>query len=170
MVKRWQIRRAWRHWVTTHKALRRLFNPSLLDELEALIKVLESSHSGEVELVIEAHLPWGQALLGLTARQRAMAVFSNARVWDTEHNNGVLIYVLLADRAVEIVADRGFNALVTPEEWQAVCSSMQEAFSSNCWGEGLKVGLAGVSRLLERHYPVTDDGARNELPDRPILL
>jgi uncharacterized membrane protein len=169
MVKHLHLGRAWRHWLCTHARQRRLFTPALLDELQAHIQRLEASHAGELELVIEAHLPYGQALLGRSSRERALEIFSHARVWDTEHNNGVLLYVLLADRAVEIVADRGFNALVAAHEWQAVCTLIRSHFQHSRWREGLRLGLDALAGLINRHFPTTAT-ASHELPDRPILL
>jgi uncharacterized membrane protein len=164
-----QFKRAWRHWSTTQQDLKRRFTVALLDQVEELVKRLETQHSGEIEVVLEAHLHWWQALYGRSTRHRALELFSLLRTWDTEHNNGVLIYVCLADRAVEIVADRGFNEAVPQAQWAGVCEAMNNAFQRQEWASGLLQGVAAVGALINQHYPQYND-ARNELPDRPLIL
>jgi len=107
---------------------------------------------------------------GLSARERAVSVFSQLHIWDTEHNNGVLVYVLRADRAVEIIADRGINARVSPEEWQAVCRDVETHYRAGRFAEGSQVAIAGVAALLERHFPLLRAPPAEELPNQPILL
>jgi uncharacterized membrane protein len=112
-------------------------------------------------------------LNNITPRAHALEVFSHLRVWDTDDNNGVLIYVQLADRDVEIVADRGFRGLVSPAEWEAVCRLMEEHYRAGRFREGSIAGVEAIGTLLARHFPQTSDSgtrSRNQLPDRPTLL
>jgi len=108
-----------------------------------------------------------ELLRDLPPRERALQVFGELRVWDTANNNGVLIYVLLADHDVEIVADRGYSSRVGPEEWAAVCRNMETAFTQRDFERGAVQGVSEVSRLIARHFPALD---RNELPDKPVLI
>ena len=105
----------------------------------------------------------------MSARERALEVFSALKVWDTQHNNGVLIYLLLADRDVEIIADRGIHGRVGAQGWETICRDMERAFSEGRFEQGVLGGIERVSSLLESHFPSTYRG-RNELPDRPIVL
>jgi uncharacterized membrane protein len=159
-----------RHLFLTRAAVRRRFTDAVLDRIEAAVKAAEVAHCGEIEVVVETDLSWPAILAGQTSRQRALDVFAAARVWDTEENNGVLIYVLYADRAVEIVADRGFNGLVAPEEWAGVCRLMESEFRAGLWDRGAIAGVEGAARLLSRHFPGHPAGHGNELPDRPLVL
>jgi uncharacterized membrane protein len=119
---------------------------------------------------VEAGLPFSYLWKNLTPRDRAIAMFGKLRVWDTERNNGVLIYLLLADHAIEIVADRGLNAHVSPAEWQAIIDGMREAFRAGRFEEGLNAAVDAVDALLEKHFPVRDGEANiNELPNRPWI-
>jgi uncharacterized membrane protein len=108
-------------------------------------------------------------LRGLSAREHALDVFSALKVWDTEHNNGVLIYLLLADRDVEIVADRGIHGRVGADGWEAICREMEGAFRAGNFESGVLQGIGRVSEFLQAHFPKDHDGA-NELPDRPVVL
>lgn len=119
---------------------------------------------------MEGALHSAALLRGQTAGERAMEVFSLLRVWDTEHNNGVLIYVLLADRAVEIVADRGIHAKVGTQEWAKICHSMETAFAQGRYLEGMEAGIRAVTHCLAEHFPVRDGERAGELPDSPVLL
>jgi len=149
--------------------MRRCFPTSTLDAIEQAITRTEFAHSGEIRFAIEVALdPW-EALRGYTPRDRALEVFANLGVWDTAANNGVLIYVLLADHDVEIVADRGYNELVTAAAWAAVCATMRDAFSRGDYRTGAVAGVDSVGALIAPHFPVAP-GDRNELPNRPTLL
>ncbi len=158
-----------RHLFESRFVTRRRFMPVVLDRIEAAIAVAERAHCGELRVVVETDLDAWSILFGKSPRQRALEVFAHYGVWDTEQNNGVLIYVLLADRAVEIVADRGFNALVTPAEWAAVCRAMETEFRQDRWEHGTIAGVEAAARLLGRHFPGSGRQG-NELPDRPVLL
>ncbi len=157
-----------RHLFATHWYMHRLFPAESLDRLERTIAEVETGHSGEVRLVIESELDFASILAGKTAHVRAREVFGRFGVWDTESNNGVLIYLLLADRRVEIVADRGFRGLVTDAEWREVCARMEAEFRAGRFSDGAEAGIRAAGQLVARHFP--GDGGRNELPDRPVLI
>lgn len=165
-----------RHLITPDRAVRRAFPAASLVRIGAAIRASEARHTGEVRFAVEAALDWPDLVRGLSARARALEVFSELRVWDTEANNGVLIYLLLADRDVEIVADRGINARVGPGEWQAICERMEAAFREGRFEAGVLEGIEATSSLLARHFPERPDPAtpggraRNELPDAPAVL
>jgi uncharacterized membrane protein len=162
-------RRIARHLFMPEWAVGRAFPTASLAEVEAAIRESERRHSGEIRFAVEAALGMLGLLRGETARQRAIEVFSELCVWDTEANNGVLIYLLLADRDVEIVADRGLNGLVAAEEWEAICREMELDFRQGRFREGVLAGIAAVSGLLTRHFPPTGISF-DELPDRPARL
>jgi uncharacterized membrane protein len=126
-------------------------------------------HAGEIRFTVESALPLIPLLRGQTARARALEVFSHLRVWDTEHNNGVLIYLLLADHDVEIVADRGVHARVGGEGWEKICREMEALFRAGDFEAGVLGGIRAVSVHLVKHYPVQGKN-RNELDDKPVVL
>ena len=159
-----------RHILTTRRALTRAFPAPAREAIERAVHEGEVLHGGEVRFAVEAELDWRLLLAGVTARSRALEVFSGLRVWDTEANNGVLIYVLFADRDVEIVADRGFNGKVSAEEWQGICSAMRDRFAAGEFETGSLEGIRAVSRLMAAHFPAPAGGSRNEMPDRPVML
>lgn len=163
------LRRWWQNLTTTHFALRRHFPPDVLSAIDAAIGASEREHRAEIRCAIEPALPPGELRRGTTPAERAAAVFATLRVWDTAENNGVLVYVLLAERAIEIVADRGFGGVVAAEEWAAICRAMQAEFAAGRHQAGVLAGLAGISTLASRHFPAAG-GDRNELPDRTVLL
>ncbi len=149
--------------------VRRAFPPHTMQTIEAAIRESETSHHGEIRFAVEAGLDIDALLCGQTARERAIQVFSDLRVWDTEHNNGVLIYLLLADHDVEIVADRGIDARVGALGWHAVCIKIESMLRANRFEEGIRTGIKEVSSHLAQHYPARD-GDHNELPDAPVIL
>jgi uncharacterized membrane protein len=150
-------------------ALARVLPPAAMAAVEKEIKKGETKHRGEIRFAAEVALESAALFAGQSARERALDVFSLLRVWDTEENNGVLIYLLLADRDVEIVADRGINAEVPAGEWEQICRRMESAFSRREFEQGVLAGIEEVSRLLARYYPPRP-GDRNELPDKPAIL
>jgi uncharacterized membrane protein len=158
-----------RHVVTDHVSVRRVFPPAALAQIEQAIAAGEERHRGQVCFAVEGALPPLRVLRKLTPRERALEVFGLLRVWDTEENAGVLIYLLLADRDVEIVADRGIDRRVGSEAWQAICTRMEAAFRASRHGDGVVQGIDEISRLLAAHFPREQPGT-NELPDRPVLL
>jgi uncharacterized membrane protein len=163
------IARIARHLFTTHRHVARAFPQTTLDAIEAATKAAESAHAGEIRFAVEAALDGEPLFKGQTARERAIEVFSTLRVWDTEHNNGLLIYLLLADRAVEIVADRGIHAKVGDEEWSRVCREMEAEFGRSNFEGGVVSGLQSVARHLALHFP-GGSGRMNEMNDRPVVL
>jgi uncharacterized membrane protein len=158
-----------RHLLTDHVAARRAFPLGALDAIGAAIARNEQRHDGELRFVIEASMPLTRLLRRQSPRSRALELFSQFRVWDTEHNSGVLIYVLLADRHVEIVADRGIHAKVEDGTWEGVCAAMQQAFAAGRFEQGAIAGIEAISDLLARHFPRAA-GKANELPDEPVML
>ncbi len=164
------IARGLRHLLAGRWTARRCFPPAVLAEVEAAVKRCEGRHPGEIRFAVEAGLPLSELLAGVSPRERAIEVFSRLRVWDTEDNNGVLIYVLLADRDVEIVADRGVADRRVPQsEWEACCRVMERHFAAGRFGEGAVAGIEAVSEVLTR-YPCGRIDVGNELPDAPALL
>ena len=164
------VRRLLRHLVATQWATRRLFPAATLDAIEASITRAEKTHGGEIRFAIESYLPLPEVWNDVAPRVHAQAVFAHLGVWDTEHNNGVLIYLQQADRNVEIIADRGIAARVSAAEWEAVCRLMEEHFRAGRFREGSVAGVEAVGSLLARHFPAQSARAVNELPDRPALL
>jgi len=146
-----------------------LFPARTLRVIESAIRECEMTHAGEIRFVVEHGLHVHALLRGQSARDRALEVFSHLRVWDTEHNNGVLIYLLLADHDVEIVADRGVHARVGGEGWEKICREMETSFREGKFEQGVLHGIRAVSVHLVKHYPAQGKG-RNELDDRPVVL
>src|SRR5690349_8759350 len=150
--------------------LRQRFPATLLDELADLVTVGERNHLGEVRFAVESRLTMRAVLAGTDARMRAQEVFAQLLVWDTEDNCGVLIYLLLSEQRIEIVADRGIARRVAQAQWDAVCALMRDHFAAGRWREGSVAGLAAINGLLREHFPAGDRDNPDELPDRPVLL
>ena len=164
------LERWWRHWTTGTLARRRAFPTHVMHAVEQAIRECESRHAGEIRFAVDVALSSAELWAGLTPRQSAIEVFSRLRVWDTAHNNGVLIYVLLADRDVEIVADRGVGTGLVPQaEWEDCCRVMETHFAKGRFRDGAVAGINAVADVLARHPPQGPD-AGNELPDAPALL
>lgn len=168
MVNR--FRRILRHVAATTWAARRAFPEATLRRIEAAVHAGEGLHDGELRFAVETELGWQALLAGQGARERAIEVFALLDTWDTELNNGVLIYVLFADHDVEIVADRGFNGRVGPEEWRRVCDLMRGHFARGEYEAGALAGIAAASELMAVHFPAVPGSRRDELPDRPAML
>lgn len=162
------LKRILRHLFTTMWSVHRAFPASSLRAVERAIQDTEATHEGQVRFAVEHALDLPQLLAGRSARARALDVFSQLRVWDTQHNNGVLIYLLLADRDVEIVADRGIHARVE-EQWEAICHRMEERFRRGEYEAGVVEGIRAVGEHLKKHFPSRRAGP-NELPDKPVVL
>ena len=158
-----------RHLMSPHWRVRRSLAPVALVRIERAIAQSETRHGGQIRFAVEHALDTVSLLRGLSARERALDVFSALKVWDTEHDNGVLIYLLLADRNVEIIADRGIHGRVGAEGWETICREMERAFSEGSFEQGLLSGIERVSSLLESHFPRARRGP-DELPDRPVVL
>jgi uncharacterized membrane protein len=155
--------------MTPSWSVRRVLPEQAFDAIQQAIERSESAHRGEVRFAVEAALDLFDLLRGMTAHERAVQVFSQLGVWDTEENNGVLIYLLLADHDFEIVADRGLHRLVGADGWEPIARRMEAAFRAGDFQRGIVEGIEAVGEVLARHYP-RREGDRNELPDRPIVL
>jgi uncharacterized membrane protein len=158
-----------RHVVTDHLSVRRTFPHAALRRIEQAIAESERTHRGQVCFAVEGALPPLRVLRRLTPRERALEVFGLLRVWDTEENAGVLVYLLLADRDVEIVADRGIDRRVPQDAWQAICTRMESAFREGRFVDGVTAGIGEIGALLAAHFPHTGE-TPNELPDKPVVL
>lgn len=146
----------------------RAFPKTALSKIEQAVRESERQHGGELRFVVEANLPMTDLIHGRSARDRAIELFSLLRVWDTEENSGVLIYVQLVDRQVEIVADRGITAKVDNAFWTGVCRTMESAFRDKRFDDGSLRAIQEITTALASHFP---PGARNdnELPDAPVV-
>ena len=164
-------RRWWRHFWLDERSLRRVVGRAALDRLEAHVAAAERGHSGEIRLCIEAALPWSHLWRRVTPRARAVTLFSELRVWDTEHNNGVLIFLLLAEHAIEIVADRGLASRMSNAQWHAVMAPLRSALQRGEFEQGLGEAIDAVAAVLRAEFPLAE-GTRNEneLPDRPYVI
>ena len=163
------IRRIGRHLVEHRWRLRRIFPPATLARIEQAIKAGEATHSGQLRFVVEGALDGAPLFRDQPARERALDVFSQLRIWDTVHNNGVLIYLLLADHDFEIVADRGIDARVGHTGWEKICQAMEADFRAGNFESGVIKGIEAVSRELAAHFPSSGSGS-NELPDAPVVM
>jgi uncharacterized membrane protein len=158
-----------RHLWTTRWYAQRRFTPAVLQSIENAIRDTELRHRGELRFVIETALDLPQLLQGVSGRQRATEVFSQLGVWDTAENTGVLIYVLLADRDVEVLADRGIAAQVSAAQWTQVCHDIEQHYRAGRFVEGSVAAVHDAGALLARHFPATA-GDANELSNQPVLL
>ena len=163
------IKRIAKHLLVTHWQVNRAFSSDTLVAIDRAIKASEASHAGEIRFAVEGALDGTPLFKGQSARDRAIEVFSQLRIWDTEHNNGVLIYLLLADRDVEIVADRGIHAKVGSREWEKICGKMETAFKQANYEVGVVSAIQAVTQHLMKHFPASGAG-QNELPDKPVVL
>jgi uncharacterized membrane protein len=158
------------HLLTGQLVVHRKFPAASLAAIEQAIKQSEMYHGGEICFAVEAALNTASLLRNQTARERAVEVFSQLRIWDTENNNGVLIYLLLADRDVEIIADRGIHAKVMNHEWETICHTMETAFRQQQFEAGVIAGINEVSGYLQKHFPPDYGNEKNELADTPVIL
>jgi uncharacterized membrane protein len=163
------IKRIGRHLLDHHWRVRRIFAPPVLVRIEAAIRAAEATHSGQLRFVVEGALDGLPLFRDQRPRERALEVFSHLRIWDTAHNNGVLIYLLLADRDVEIVADRGIDAKVGAAGWDKICKAMESDFKRGNFSGGVIRGIQAVSQQLATYFPRHGAGP-NELPDKPIVM
>ncbi len=163
------IKRITRHLLEHRWRVRRIFPPEALAAIERAIKAGEETHSGQVRFVVEGALDGKPLFKNQSARERALDIFSQLRIWDTAHNNGVLIYLLLADRDVEIVADRGIDARIGAAGWDRICKAMEIDFKAGNFAGGVVKGIQAVSQQLAAHFP-KHGAAPNELSDRPVVI
>ncbi len=163
------LQRILRHLATTHFTVQRLFPLPCRQAIEQAVQESETRHNGEIRFAVEAALNLRSVLRGKTPRERAVEIFSELGVWDTEANSGVLIYLLLADHAVEIVADRGISRCIAPADWETICHDMTAAFRQGRFEQGSLAGVRAVSGLLERFFPPPPVNP-DELPNQVELL
>ncbi len=163
------MNRIFTHLMTAERHVRKIFQTPQLEHISNAIKSSETKHSGEIRVAVESSLELQPLLKQQTPRQRAIEVFSELHMWDTELNNGVLIYVLLADHAIEIVADRGIHAKVGSAYWEALCHEIEQAFARGQFEAGVMDCIEAVSKKLIEHFP-HKGGGKNELPDTPIVI
>lgn len=163
------VKRVLRHFFTTAAHGRKAFPPATLKAAEQEIAAGEKRHRAQVRLIVEAALPLACVMHRMSPRVRARELFSHYRVWDTEENCGVLVYVNLADRQVEIVADRGVGKTVAAQEWHAACRTMTQGFAKGNFHGSTIAALVQLNSLLEQHYPGNGSSA-NELPDKPLVI
>ncbi len=164
------IARMLRHRWLDESDTRKAMPPDMVERIARRVAASEKRHTGEVRIYIEAGLPMSYLWRSATPRERAVAMFGKLRVWDTEHNNGVLIYLLLAEHAIELVADRGLARHVPDEEWRAIVARLGAALHDGRFEDGLTQALEEVSALLVQHFPASESEANdNELPDDPVL-
>lgn len=174
---RW-LMRLWRHHWQSERAAHLAVPDALAAQLASRVGASEQRHSGQICLCIEGALPTSYAWragrsapLDTVVRQRAMAWFGRLRVWDTEHNNGVLIYLLLAERRIEIIADRALDRRVSIIEWHSLLGDMRAEFAAGRFEQGLTAAVAAVSGLLRQHFPLAPGESNpNELSDAPVRL
>ena len=158
-----------RHLFTTEGRLKRAFLEADLAAIEKATAASELRHNGEIRFAVEAALDTASLMEGESARERAIEVFANLHVWDTAQNNGVLIYLLLADRDVEIVADRGIHSKVGDAQWEAICRTMETAFREGRYRDGVIAGIEAVAEQLALHFPDSGEPV-NELVDKPAVI
>ncbi len=149
--------------------VQRHFSKAALRNIEKAIKASESTHCGELRFVVEAGLHPLEILAKKMPKKRAIELFGLLNVWDPQHNNGVLIYLLLADRDVEIIGDRGIHQHVGNDGWEIICHAMELQFRRGEFEAGVLQGISDIGRLLQQHYPAVGE-SKNELPNKPIIL
>lgn len=164
------IKRLVKHLLTTPLQVRKAFSKTVCGAIEQAVTTSEKHHRGEVRFVVEASLSIHQLLRGITARQRAIALFAKLGVWDTAQNTGVLVYVQFAEKRLEIVADRGISARVTQAEWDVISAEISQAFRPGAFERGAVSGLQQITNLLVLHFPPDGEINPDELPNRVILL
>jgi len=163
------LKRFFRHVWMSPIQVRRCFPRATLDAIQQAVAAGEKTHRGQVRFVVEAELSTGQLWADISSRQRAIDVFSALRVWDTEENNGVLVYILLADHKVEIVADRGIHREVGDERWRAICKEIELRYRKGDFLSGSVIGVEKISAELAHAFPARG-GEKNEQPDRPVMM
>ena len=150
--------------------VRRAFPPATLDAIQHAVAASEAAHRGEICFAAEGGLSAGNLWRGVTPRERALEVFTHLRVWDTRENSGVLVYVQLADHAIEIVADRGLAARIDDAEWRRICTTLRERFIAGDHEAGAVAAVAAIGNLLAVHFPAIPGDNPDERPNRPVIL
>jgi uncharacterized membrane protein len=158
-----------KHLIADWWTVQRSFPPEVLAAIERKIGEQEARHDGEIRFAVEAALPLRDLARGIGSRARAIEIFTRLHVWDTEHNAGVLLYVLLADKRVEIVADRGIDRRVGAQAWESISGEIERRYAAGRFEEGTLLGIQAISDLLATHFPPQSDN-RDELPNKPVVL
>lgn len=169
MIDMHWLKRFFRHVWMSPIILGRRFPAATLDAIVRAVAAGEKTHRGQVRFVVEAELTTGQLWSGVSSRQRAIDVFSLLRVWDTEENNGVLVYILLADHKVEIIADRAIHREVGDDRWRAICKEIEVRYRKGDFLNGSVIGIEKISAELAHCYPARGD-EKNEQSDKPVLM
>ena len=164
------LRRTLKHLAIPQWTVRRAFPAQVAQVVERAVRAAEAAHDVELRVVVEGGLPLASLLRDTSSRERAIELFSILRVWDTEKNTGVLIYLQFVDRKIEIVADRGISARVRQQEWDAACAAMANEFREGRFEQGTLAGIEYLTALLKKHLPPPPAGDRDELPDAPIVI
>ena len=171
MNKQNRFKRLWQHWLHPWQRVERYFPTAGLKKVSEQIAQSENQHHGEIRFVVESRLATAAVLQGLDTRTRAWQWFGELSVWNTEYNTGVLVYISFADRAVEIVVDRGISAQVPDESWTVVCQHILTKFQQQQFVAGLELGLQEVNQILIQYFPNQhpDHEDINELPNDVVL-
>ncbi len=169
MKKRHPFIRLFTHLISNPWQVRRCFSVEAMQRIEQAVAESERTHNGEIRFVVEAGLHPYEILFRKTPRKRAVELFGRLNIWDTENNNGILLYLLLADKDVEIVADRGIDRLVGYDSWEAICRDMESLFKKGEYEAGVLQGIAEISAHLQRHFP-HQSSKKNEIPNKPLVL
>ncbi len=163
------VKRILKHLFYPPWLVKRYFPPATLNKIEAAIAESELTHCAEIRFAVESALELSDLLADKSSFERGVDVFSQLRVWDTEQNNGVLIYLLLADRKIEIIADRGVYKNTRPEQWQQISQIMEKEFRNHRYEQGILTGIQSISRILAKLYPYQQTDT-NELSNKPVIL
>jgi uncharacterized membrane protein YgcG len=164
------FKRAWRHLITTRAAGKRMFPPQTLTSIQSTIAAGEAMHRAEIRVIVEPSLNLSEVLSGMTSRERASELFTLYRIWDTEENCGVLIYMNLADHQVEIIADRGLTTRVSSDNWHYICTTMTRGFAKGNYHDSVLEGLTQLNALLKKNFPEGQSQQIDQLSNLPILL
>ena len=164
------ITRIFKHLLHLPWLVHTKFPPQTLTKIEACIQESESLHNAEIRFAVESSLGFFDLLQDISCFDRGVDVFSELRIWDTENNNGVLIFLLLADRKVEIIADRGFNDQIKKDEWTGICQIMEKSFGQKDFEAGVIEGINHITQILIKHYPVNKKGKADELSNKPVIM
>lgn len=164
------IQRFFRHIISTPWSVGSHFSKTAMHNIEMAISQSEKTHAGEIRFVVEAHLQPMEIIAGKTPRMRALELFSQLGIWDTEHNTGVLLYLLLADRDIEVVADRGIHQYVGNTGWDEICKEIEQQFRHGAFEAGTLYGINQITQRLQQYFPGDGHVTKNELPDKPLVL
>jgi uncharacterized membrane protein len=163
------LKRLLKHGFVIPGAVHRHFPPDSLKRIEDAIAKSETQHFGEIRFIVESHLSFWEIVHNKTPKKRALEVFAKYHLWDTEQNNGVLIYLLLADHDFEILGDRGIHQHIGDNGWQTISDEMEAMFRKGEFEMGVIFGIHQISKALVSHFPASGPN-ENELPNKTIVL